>query len=179
MDSAHIHLLLNHIPVVGTGLALLLLAYAMLRKNEEMEKGSLAAFVILALISIAVYLTGEPAEEIVEGLPGVSEAIIESHEKAALFAFIAVEALGVIALAGLILSRRSKHLLKWAATLALAVAVAAGGLMAWAANLGGQVRHTEIRSGAVATEKDKAGEAGGGDKEKNRGKDKDKENDNN
>ena len=32
----------------------------------------------------------------------------------------------------------------------LATSLLVGGLMAWTANLGGQIRHTEIRSGANA-----------------------------
>lgn len=149
MNQAHIHLLLNHLPVVGTLFSVLLLAVALLRKNDELRKVSLGFVVLVALAAIPTYLTGEPAEKIVEHLPGVSEALIESHEEAALFSLIAVEVAGIASLAGLfIFRRRSLPNAMFAA--ALAITLVAAGLMGWTANLGGQIRHTEIRSGFTA-----------------------------
>ncbi len=104
MSWGHLHLLLNHVPVIGTLLGLLLLLVAFGRKNEELKKVTLGLFVLIALVTVPVYLTGEPAEEMVENIPGVSEAMIERHENAALFSLIAVEVGGIIALAGLLLS---------------------------------------------------------------------------
>jgi hypothetical protein len=34
MNSAHLHLMLNHIPVLGMGFGLALLGWALLRKSE-------------------------------------------------------------------------------------------------------------------------------------------------
>jgi hypothetical protein len=94
MNWAHAHLLLNHIPVIGMAIAVPLLSFALVKKWEELKKASLALFVGLALVAIPTYLTGAPAESVVEGLPGVSEAIIEQHEEAALIALVALELLG-------------------------------------------------------------------------------------
>jgi uncharacterized membrane protein len=148
MNPAHVHLLLNHLPLIGSGIGILLLALGAVRKSGELKKTSLWIFVIAALVAIPVFLTGEPAEHIVEHLPGVAEPIIEQHEQAALFSLIAMEALGVISLAGLFVSRRSTDVSKLFAAIALGVSIIAAGLMGWTANLGGQIRHSEIRSGA-------------------------------
>lgn len=174
MNPAHVHLLMNHIPVIGVGAGLLLLAYAVMKKNDEMIRVSLASFVLLALVAIPVYLTGKSAEEIVEDLPGVSEAIIENHEEAALISLVSIEILGVVALAGLILSRRSNTTLKWFATGSLAISLVVAGLMGWTANLGGQIRHTEIRAGAFSATQ---GENPEEDKERGRGRDREKDKD--
>ena len=147
MNAAHLHLILNHIPVVGLGVVILLLLYAMARKNDELKKVTLAAFVLIALVTIAAYLTGERTEEIVVHLPGVSQAIIDQHQDAATASLVAIELLGAVSLAGLIFYRRSKVLPKWFAAVSLVVSLAAAGLMAWTANLGGEIRHTEIRAG--------------------------------
>ena len=149
MNVAHLHLILNHVPVLGTAFGLGLLTFALWRKSEEVKKAALGLFVISALLAIPVYLTGEPAEEIVEELPDVSHANIEEHEEAAEVAFIGVLALGVAALAGLVW-RRGRTVPTGFASGILAASVAVCGLMAWTANLGGQVRHTEIRSGTSA-----------------------------
>jgi hypothetical protein len=37
-------------------------------------------FVLTALLALPVYFTGEPAEKVVERLPGVTEPLIEEHE---------------------------------------------------------------------------------------------------
>jgi uncharacterized membrane protein len=160
MSWGHLHLLLNHVPVIGTVLGLLLLLVAFARKSDELKKVTLGLFVLIALVTIPVYLTGEPAEEMVENIPGISKATIDRHEDAALFSLIAVEVAGIIALAGLLLFRTKKGLGNLLAIVTLAFSVVTGGLMAWTANLGGQVRHTEISSGVAAesqSETDKSG----------------------
>lgn len=148
MNIIHLHLLLNHVPVIGAIFALLLLAFGILKKSDDLKKASFGAFAIAALIAIPVYLTGEPAEGLIENLPGVSESVIERHEYAALLALIAIGVVGTIALVGLVLFRGNRKIPAWFSYLSLILALTAGGLMAWTANLGGQVRHSEIRAAA-------------------------------
>ena len=145
MNGAHIHLILNHVPVLGTLFGLLLLAYALFRKNKDLMKVSLVIFVLAGLFAGAVYLSGEQAEEIVEHLPGVSESIIEAHEDAGLYALVSAIVLGVVSLFGLWRFFR-KPLPTGFATTALLLALATSGVMAWTATLGGQINHPEIRS---------------------------------
>jgi uncharacterized membrane protein len=145
MNGAHLHLLLNHLPVIGTIFGLLLLLFALLRKSEEVKRVALGVFVFAALAAVPTYLTGEPAEEVAEHLPGVAKALIESHEEAALFALIAAGLTGLVSLGGLFLSRRADKLPQWMVIAPLALALITSGLMGWTANLGGQIRHTEIR----------------------------------
>lgn len=150
MNGAHWHLLLNHLPVLGTAFGILLLLFAWLKKSDEVKRVSLGVFVLTAICAVPAYLTGEPAEGVVESLAGVSEAIIENHESAALVALSVAIATGVVALAGLFLSRKAKPLPMWLMLVTLFLALATGGLMARTANLGGEIRHTEIRTGANA-----------------------------
>jgi uncharacterized membrane protein len=145
MNGAHLHLLLNHLPVIGTIFGLLLLLFALLRKSEEGKRIALGFFVFAALAAVPTYLTGEPAEEVAERLPGVTHALIEGHEEAALFALIASGLTGLISLIGLFLSRRTAKLPQWLVIAPLALALVTSGLLGWTANLGGQIRHTEIR----------------------------------
>ncbi|MBZ5534652.1 MAG: hypothetical protein LAO31_01755 [Acidobacteriia bacterium] len=149
MNLAHVHLLLNHIPVLGTVFGLILLIVAVLRKSEELRKVSLGTFVVVTLLAIPVYLTGDPAEDIVKNLPGVSKSTIDAHDDAAGASLIALSILGVVSLAGLILTWKSRPAPRWFATLLLALSIVATGMMAWTANLGGQIRHSEVRSGGV------------------------------
>lgn len=151
MSTVHLHLLLNHVPVIGTVIGLCLLAYAVLRKDEGVARVTLGMFAVLALLAGAVFLTGEPAEEAVEGLAGVSEAIIERHEEAALLSTIALGGLGMLCL-GALVSFRRRPLPRIVPVILLAAGLLPAGAMAWTANLGGQIRHSEIRPGASAGE---------------------------
>ncbi len=145
MDAAHLHLLLNHIPVIGTAAGLFLLAWGLWRNSDELKRVSLAIFMISAVVAIPTYLTGESAEELVEHLSGVSESLIERHEDAAVVSIVALEALGLAAAVTLALFQRAHRAVNVMLVASLALAVVTGALMARTANLGGQIRHTEIR----------------------------------
>ena len=149
MNAAHWHLVLNHIPLIGIGFVALLMVIAFLRKSSELVSVSMVLAVVVALFAIPAYLTGEPAEEVVENTPGISENLIEEHEEAAEKAFILVEAVGGLALIGLIARRFSRNLGNTLAVATLAGLLAGGGLVAYTANLGGKIHHQEIRDRSV------------------------------
>jgi hypothetical protein len=143
MNPAHWHLALNHIPVLGTAFGMGLIGWAFIRKSEELKTVSLAVFLIVALLTIPVYLTGEPAEHFIEDVPGVSEDAIHEHEDAATFAFAGILAVGAFSLAGLTLFRRSKPI--WITIVVFVLSIIVFAMMVRTANLGGFVRHQELR----------------------------------
>lgn len=148
--GAHLHLVLNHWPIIVPMLGLLLLAFAWLRHSEPTGRTGLAFLIGGALAALPVYLTGEDAEEAVERAPGVTEALIERHEDAGLIAAVALGVLGVFALWALWRYRRPGALPRWVLTTALSGALVGSGLMAWVGLLGGQIRHTEVRTNPPA-----------------------------
>lgn len=148
MSTTHVHLLLNHIPVIGILIGFVIFALGVWRRNDSWTRLALGLFAAVALVAIATMLTGESAEEAVEHLPGVSESLIESHEEAAKLAAIGAYVLGAISLIALVWIRR-RPLPRTLTVMVLPVALVVTGLMAYTANLGGQIRHTEIRNGAV------------------------------
>lgn len=150
MNVVHLHLLLNHVPVVGVVFVTLLLLLGVLRGSAEIARVSLALLALVGAASILVYLTGEPAQDAIEKLPGFSERLVDRHEDAALIATVAAGCVGALALGALVFYR-GRVLPRWLSLLVLVAAVGASGLMAYTANLGGQIRHTEIRSGSAAT----------------------------
>jgi uncharacterized membrane protein len=161
MNWPHIHLMLNHVPVLGTLFGLALLAWGLWRRNDSLQRAALFTFVAVAVVAIPVYLTGEPAEDAVENLVGTAESAIEAHEAAALLSFIAMEILGALALGALALSR-TRFNPALVVRGALAIALLTGGLMAWTANLGGRIRHGELRAAGAGQsgehEQDREGE---------------------
>jgi len=146
MSEAHVHLILNHIPVLGTLFGIALLTGGLAARSTPVRMAGLVAFVLSAVAALAAYLTGEPAEHLVEKLPGVSGSVIERHEAAATVALAASLLAGAAALASLLLCRFRKPTASLALAAVLVLAVASAGTMSWTANLGGQIRHTEIRA---------------------------------
>jgi formate hydrogenlyase subunit 3/multisubunit Na+/H+ antiporter MnhD subunit len=144
MSSAHLHILLNHFPVIGTALAAFVLFYGFFKRSDEIKKLSLILLVITSLVTIPVYLTGENAEGSVVSIEGVNEDFIEPHEDFAFKAFIASDIVGALALITLFIYRKPKHLPMGVAALFFVLMLALNGMMAWTAHLGGLINHTEI-----------------------------------
>ncbi len=145
MNFAHLHLIINHIPLIGIPVALLFLLYGIWTKNAPTQRFSLYVLVGLAAMVLPVYLTGEPAEDVVEHLPGVVESFIESHEEAAEVSLVLTLATGCLALLALWFQ---KNEMKRQRLNPIVIGTAAIALisLAYTANLGGKIRHTELRS---------------------------------
>lgn len=147
MNFAHLHLLLNHLPVIGVAFALLVLAWGIYRKSEELIRTSMLLFVLVALITIPIFLTGDPARDFLLGL-GVPRAAVRPHDNAAGVTLTIMEVLGGIALLGLIFFRNRERTPQWFLRVTLALALVAAASALWTANLGGQIRHPEASFGA-------------------------------
>ena len=148
LSGAHLHLLVNHVPILGAAFALALLIASYLFAPDVLRRTAFAVLVVTALGGLAADLTGEPAEKEIKGFPGVSRDVIHAHEDMAEKAYLIGGVVGVLALGGLLRWRRSP--VPAGATLAMLVATAfLSGAMVYTGLLGGRVRHTEVRPGAV------------------------------
>ena len=150
MNEAHLHLLLNHTPILGSLFGALLLLFAVLRRNDVLIRAGLLTLVAAAALAIPTNLTGEGAEKVIQRLPGVSQDLIELHSAAADLALWALEATAALALASLLLLDRRPAAGTLLTRLTLAGALVSFGLMARAGNLGGQIRHPETRGDALS-----------------------------
>lgn len=148
-SQAHLHLMLNHIPVVGAGVVLLVTLAGLLRRSRDVLLTAMALGALVAVSGPVVKETGEGAEEQVEEAPWFNHDLLEEHEERADKATIVLLLAGVTGAAGLFLARGGrevKPVVAYAYTAFLAAAVA---LMAWTALAGGAIRHDEIRDGAA------------------------------
>jgi len=156
MNLAHIHLLLNHFPTIGFGIAFAIFAVAIAGKNEDLKRTSLVIFFLIAAIAIPTYLSGSAAlETLCSGPdhgcpPGVSMAAVRTHEDAALWGFAFMELTGFVAFLGLWQFRLISRHATWNVGAVLVLSVLTFAVMARAANLGGDIRHPEITGTALA-----------------------------
>ena len=153
MSLVHLHLLLNHVPVIGTVFVLFVLLLALWRRSSELGRLAFGSLVVIGFLSAVVFLTGEPAEEAVENLAGVSEGVIHLHEDAAAMSLVLAGVLGVLSI-GLLWWYQRTEIPRSVLGAAVVAVLALTGTMGWTANLGGQIRHTEIRAGAVTGTED-------------------------
>lgn len=93
----HMHLVLNHAPVMGLFFSVALAGYAFYVNDDGVKRAALWAYVAVGVSTVLAYLTGESAEEMMEHRPGVTKAMIESHETAALVAGILIVATAILA----------------------------------------------------------------------------------
>jgi hypothetical protein len=108
---------------------------------------ALGIFVIAAILGVAVYLTGEPAEHIAQKLPGVTRSAIHEHEDAGLIAAWLLGLVAVVSLSGLLMYRnRPGGIPRLFSVIVLILSLFPAAAMVRTANLGGMVRHTEIRA---------------------------------
>lgn len=161
MNSVQLHLALTHVPVILSLVGLIMLAAAFFTKQPAVSKTAYIIIFIAGVAALPVFFSGEATEEAIENLPGVSESIISRHEEVAKLAMISIAVAGVAALAALF-SFRWHSVARVMKVVVLLLAIGSGGLMAQTAHLGGQIRHTEIRSGVALQPMNEAGGANNG-----------------
>lgn len=145
MDWTHLHLALNHVPVLGAPFLLGLLLWSWGRRQGVTLRFCLWLIVILAAASVAIKFTGDFAAERVGADPAFDKALILQHEESADQATTGVFFMGLAAAVALFVSRAGRITPRWSLTLVALLALATFGLMARTANFGGHIRHPETR----------------------------------
>src|SRR5262252_6741889 len=149
MNPAHVHLLLNHFPTIGFAIGLILFVFALLLGKAGLRRICLVIFSLTAAVTIAAYISGNDAREMLKESPGVSDPLMQAHESAALLAFVFMQVTGFLAWVSLWIGERSSGFARWNLWLVLIFAVFSFVLMSRAAYMGGAIRHPE--TGAAET----------------------------
>ena len=150
LNLAHLHLILNHVPTVGSVVALGLLLVAFVRRDEPLKYAGLEALFAIAVLTLLVYMTGIGAHQLLRNQPELSENAINVHHDAALAGFVVTEFAGFVAWIALWQSRRRGRAARGLVPAAALLSVLALALMGRAATLGGDIRHPEIRTDVAA-----------------------------
>lgn len=146
MDGHHLHLALNHVPVFALFFGSVILSYGIWRAQDAVVRVALGLFVAGGVGAGAAFLTGEQAEEVVEGVAGIPESVIEAHEEMGLIALVVSAVVGGLAL-GVLIWLRNREIPTAIQAGLIILAIAATGILGYTANLGGQIRHVELRGG--------------------------------
>ena len=145
MNEAHLHMVVNHFPIIGTILAIGILVAGLLNKNQSIINTAYVLFVIGAIFGILSMNTGEGAEELVEDMPGIGWKIIHEHEELAEKMALLLDILGVLSLVGFYLQYKKNAKEKLVSYIILLIGIASLFVIQKVGTSGGEIRHTEIR----------------------------------
>lgn len=155
---AHLHLALNHVPIIGLAVASLPVLIGILFHSRGALASGLLAVLLCAGTTPAIMETGEGAREaFVDGaaqppLDEAGNAAFHQHAGRARIAAPFVYAAGLLALVALIALIRFPRQAAWVGWGVLAGCLFSIALSVWTAEAGGRIRHTEFRTPSPSPE---------------------------
>lgn len=149
MNPFHLHLLFNHLPIVGIYLSILVLLSGIIIKNQTVKHVALCLIIISGIGAFAAHVTGEGAEESSELRSDFSHELIEKHEHASEPFFQIMLALTVLSIVTLIFSIKKKTWSKYLVILTAIISLGAAYFAQQAGTSGGEIRHPEISDGSA------------------------------
>jgi len=169
MNVAYLHVVINHLPIMGVPIGVGLLALGLYSGNEAIKRAALLVFVFIGIATIGVFVAGRVGHEAVEQLPGVSEKAVDAHGAMAGIALLVTELLALLSIVVFaryggpaMLSRTNRAVVAtpvpgWAAWSVLVMGLVASAVLGYTGKLGGQIRHAEfVDGGAVPAEYEEA-----------------------
>ena len=150
-NYAHVHILLNHFPSIGTVFGVALFAYALWKKNQDLQILSFIVFMIMAVLAIPTVITGAAASIAITERPDLNPAMVQLHLDAAVVAVSFISLTGTFSWLALWQYRRFKAPSQWTVWAVLGLSIITLAFMVKTGDLGGEISHPEIR-GAGAPE---------------------------
>lgn len=148
ISPAHLHVLVNHLPIIGMPLVALLLLWGIVRRQDLIIRVALCGTILMAGGSVLADLTGDGAKDNIEHETWANRDVIHEHEDAAEFANIAAIVTGAAALILLVMARGGKPMHRAGAMAVLLALAVTGAAMARTGWEGGKIRHSEFQATA-------------------------------
>ncbi len=147
LSMEHVHVLLNHFPVVGLAMAILALVLALMHHSRKTEMIALLLVFVAAASAWPVNFTGQRAYKTVRAMTDDDGTDwLDTHMERAEKAAPAFYALALLAAAALVAPHKWPRSTRPLAIAALTLAVLCEGSSGWIALAGGQIRHPEFRT---------------------------------
>src|SRR5262249_5886324 len=101
MNLAHIHIVINHIPSLGSIAGLLLLAAGIYKKNEEIKQFAYGLLVLITMAVLPTYIPGAEAKKMVSKNRSYAAGMVQLHQNAAMITLLSMTAAGMFAWFGI------------------------------------------------------------------------------
>jgi uncharacterized membrane protein len=155
MNDAHLHMVVNHFPIIGTILAIGILIAGLILKNTTLKNTSYFLFIIAAVFGALSMGTGEGAEKLVKDMPTIGWGIIHEHEEIAEKLALLLYVLGLLSIVALYLNYKKNTKEKLVSFFILGIGIASLFVVQKVGTSGGEIRHTEIRENSQNTSAEK------------------------
>lgn len=143
-NAAHLHLMLNHLPLFGFALGAIALTLALVWNSRDATRLSLVLLSLSAFATVPVYLSGGPAADVImQGVPGLNHPAMDVHQASAFYSLLSIGMAGALAVVGLILSRGGRAPGRKLSIAILLMSLTATGFVARTSELGGRIHHPE------------------------------------
>ena len=150
-SGPHLHIILNHIPVVGSLGVLALFLTSFYLKSEDLQRSSLILFVVLGLLTLPTYISGAAARWAYQGRE-LSMEVIAAHQDAALLAFLFIGMTGCVSWASLWQQRRFSKISCKNLYAVLVLAVISAYQLVATGSLGGTIVRPNLHESAMTAE---------------------------
>lgn len=148
--AVHLHLLLNHVPTVGTVAGVGLFLLALVRQNDDLAKASLEVLFVVGLVTLPAYMSGAAAVEVLKSRGDFAAVLVADHQNAALFSLVWVQLTAGAAWFALWQFRRRGRPSRTALASTFVLMTAGLVAAAYTAALGGLISHPEIDAASTA-----------------------------
>lgn len=144
ITPAHLHVLINHIPIIGLPVVAGFLLWGLARREDAVIRAALIGAVLVAIGTFVVNLTGDPAIDDIRHADWFQRQVVHAHEDAGDKTNILAIVAGVAAIATLVMARGGKPFSRIAGSVTLFLIVFAAMAAGWAGWEGGKIRHSEF-----------------------------------
>lgn len=145
MNDAHLHMLVNHFPIIGLFFGFFILLFGIIKNSSTLKATAYIIFIFCMIMGKISMMTGDKAEYAVEEMAGFSHDYIHEHEEAAELFMKPLYILGLVSilgLVGIVKKRNSEKMVSYCAVILVAICLF---LSKNAGTTGGEIRHIEIR----------------------------------
>ncbi|MBP7822025.1 MAG: hypothetical protein KA010_03820 [Saprospiraceae bacterium] len=148
MDAIHLHLLINHLPIVGIIIGALIFYAGLIRSNRTVLSTGAWVMLISAILSFPTNMSGERAEDASRKLTYIEHDRVEHHEDMAKRFLFSNVGLAVSSLLYLFASKATSRLAGYKFLITIILIIFSISSMYFsidAGKSGGEIRHEEIR----------------------------------
>jgi hypothetical protein len=145
MHAVHFHLIITHVPLIGTLIAAFLLIAGQLGEHAFTRKSAYVLFIICGLSAFMSSASGEQAEILLQSKLKFEKAAIQAHKKLAGTSFVFSAVLGLCSMFGMWIESKEKPIRKFFGWVCVFYAIINFTLFSYVAYHGGHIAHEEIR----------------------------------
>lgn len=145
MNNAHLHLIVNHLPITFVILGLIVMVCGFLFKSDIVKRIAYIVFILGSLFGFAAFYTGEGAKKLLDGVKGIDGRFITIHEETALAFLAFIYILGTLSLIGLWANWQKKSFSKIIAFVIIGYLFIVLYYAIQTGTTGAEIRHSEIK----------------------------------